>query len=355
MDEETGPGMGQTASRERYDVSIVVPVYNEEESLPHLQERLVQALDALGRAWEIVYVDDGSKDGSLAILRRFAMTDRRVRVVAFRRNFGQTAALDAGFRHARGDILIPMDADLQNDPADIPRLIAKMEEGHDVVSGWRKDRKDKYLTRILPSRIANRLISKITGVHLHDYGCTLTAYRREIMQDVHLYGEMHRFIPVWANWAGGRVTELVVQHHPRAYGKTKYGLSRTFRVLLDLITVRFLVAYTTKPAYFFGKFAALSFGLAFLAFVWTLIEKFAFGTWVHNNPIFLIGIFFGLVGVQVIFVGLLAELNIRTHFESQHRPAYFVREREDDGGAGPGTAGPPAERPVARPEDPTES
>jgi len=345
--------MGQTASRERFDVSIVVPVFNEEESLPHLQERLVQALDALGRSWEIVYVDDGSKDGSLAILRRFAHTDRRVKVVAFRRNFGQTAAMDAGFRHARGDVLIPMDADLQNDPADISRLLAKMEEGYDVVSGWRRDRKDKYLTRILPSRIANRLISKITGVHLHDYGCTLTAYRREIMKDVHLYGEMHRFIPVWANWAGGRVSELVVQHHPREFGKTKYGLSRTFRVLLDLITVRFLVAYTTKPAYFFGKFALLAFGLAFLAFVWTLIEKFAFGTWVHNQPMFLIGIFFGLVGVQVIFVGLLAELNVRTHFEAQGRPAYFVRERinvkappnDPDGdreGEGDGSGDPPA-------------
>lgn len=331
----------QDNGQERYDVSIVVPVFNEEESLPHLQERLLEALGALGRPWEIVYVDDGSRDRSLEILRGFAAADPRVRVVAFRRNFGQTAAMDAGFRHARGDVLIPMDADLQNDPADIPRLLEKMEEGegYDVVSGWRRNRKDKFLTRILPSRVANRIISRITGVRLHDYGCTLTAYRREIMRDVHLYGEMHRFIPVWAHWAGGRVTELVVQHHPRRFGSTKYGLSRIFRVILDLITVRFLVAYTTKPAYFFGKFALSAFLLAFLAFAWTLIQKFGWGTWVHKNPLFLIGIFFGLVGVQTIFIGLLAELNVRTHFESQSRPAYFVRERINVGR-------PPGEQPA---------
>lgn len=309
------------------DVSIVVPVYNEEESLPHLQERLDEVLGDLGKRWEIVYVDDGSSDGSRALLREFAARDSRIKVVFFRRNFGQTAAMDAGFKHASGEVLIPMDADLQNDPGDIPRLLEKVAEGYDVVSGWRRNRQDAYLTRILPSRIANRIISRFTGVRLHDYGCTLTAYRSEIMQDVHLYGEMHRFIPVWANWAGGRVTELEVDHHPRRYGKTKYGLSRTFRVILDLITVRFLVAYTTKPAYFFGKFAILSFLLSALSFVWTLIQKFVWGTWVHKNPVFLIGIFFAIVGVQVIFIGLLAELNIRTHFESQRRPAYFVRER----------------------------
>lgn len=311
----------------RLDVSVIVPIYNEEESLPHLYGRLKEVLDGLGRTYELILVDDGSRDGSLAILRELAARDPLVRVISFRRNFGQTAALDAGFKHARGDVLIPMDADLQNDPIDIPRLLAKTDEGYDVVSGWRRARKDKYLTRILPSRIANRLISRITGVHLHDYGCTLTAYRREIMRDVHLYGEMHRFIPVWANWAGGRVTELEVTHHPRRFGTTKYGLSRTFRVILDLITVRFLVAYTTKPAYFFGKFAGLSFVLMMAAFLWTLFQKLWDDVWVHKNPMFLVGIFFGLVGVQVIFFGLLAELNIRTHFETQKRPAYFVRER----------------------------
>ena len=252
--------------------------------------------------------------------------------------------MDAGFKHARGEVLVPMDADLQNDPADIPRLLARVEEGYDVVSGWRKERKDKYLTRILPSRIANRIISRITGVRLHDYGCTLTAYRREIMQDVHLYGEMHRFIPVWAAWAGGKVAELEVDHHPRQYGETKYGLGRVFRVILDLITVRFLVAYTTKPAYFFGKFAILAFFLSFLSGAWCLIEKFGWGTFVHKNPFFLIGIFFGLVAVQVIFVGLLAELNVRTHFEAQKQPAYFVRERV--GFREPGADTPPPEPPA---------
>ena len=334
----------QTADAEpeatRVAVSVIVPVYNEEDSLPHLYQQLHDVLEGLGETYEIVFVDDGSRDQSMAILRDFAGRDKRVRVVGFRRNFGQTAALDAGFKHATGDVLIPMDADLQNDPKDIPRLLAKMREGYDVVSGWRKERKDAFLTRILPSRIANRIISRITGVRLHDYGCTLTAYRREIMRDVHLYGEMHRFIPVWAHWAGGKVTELAVDHHPRQFGTTKYGLSRTFRVILDLITVRFLVAYTTKPAYFFGRFALLSFLLSFLSFAWTLLEKVWLGTWVHNNPVFLIGIFTGIVGVQVVFVGLLAELNIRTHFEAQRRPAYFVRERlnvpaPDDSGTSP--------------------
>ncbi len=321
------PAVTGRAPERPVDVSVVVPVFNEAESLPHLLPKLNDALEAVGRPYEVIFVDDGSRDSSLSLLREFAAKDERVRVIAFRRNFGQTAALDAGFHHARGEILIPMDADLQNDPADIPRLLAKVDEGYDVVSGWRKKRQDKYFTRILPSRIANRVISRFTGVELHDYGCTLTAYRREIMKDVRLYGEMHRFIPVWAQWAGGRVTEIVVNHNARRYGTTKYGLSRTFRVILDLITVRFLVGYTTKPAYFFGKFSLLAFVLSFLSFCWTLFEKFWAGTYVHRNPVFIIGVFFGLVAVQVIFTGLLAELNVRTHFESRGRPAYFIREK----------------------------
>ena len=323
-----GGGTSAAPGGESCDLSVIVPVYNEEESLPHLFVRLDEVLPGLGKSYEVVFVDDGSADRSLELLKEYAAQDDHVRVVAFRRNFGQTAAMDAGFKHARGEVLVPMDADLQNDPADIPRLLARVEEGYDVVSGWRKERKDKYLTRILPSRIANRIISRITGVRLHDYGCTLTAYRREIMQDVHLYGEMHRFIPVWAAWAGGKVAELEVDHHPRQYGETKYGLGRVFRVILDLITVRFLVAYTTKPAYFFGKFALIAFFLSFLAAAECLVEKFGpWATKVHTNPFFLISVFFGLVAVQTIFIGLLAELNVRTHFETQKRPAYFVRER----------------------------
>jgi len=317
--------MGQTASRERFDVSIVVPVFNEEESLPHLQERLVQALDALGRSWEIVYVDDGSKDGSLAILRRFAHTDRRVKVVAFRRNFGQTAAMDAGFRHARGDVLIPMDADLQNDPADISRLLAKMEEGYDVVSGWRRDRKDKYLTRILPSRIANRLISKITGVHLHDYGCTLTAYRREIMKDVHLYGEMHRFIPVWANAAGARIVERVVNHRPRIHGKSKYGLWRTVKVVLDLMTVTFLTKYNTRPMYIFGGTGFVLSVLSAISVLVMAVSGIATGDLRWNSPWPILAALFGVLAIQSVLLGLMMEMLMRTYYESQGKGPYAIR------------------------------
>ncbi len=310
----------------RPDVTIVIPVFNEEESLSELLRQLDAALAPLEVETEIIFVDDGSGDGSLAVLRQLAARDERVKVIVFRRNFGQTAALDAGFRHARGDVIVAMDADLQNDPADIPRLLDKIAEGYDVVSGWRKKRREPFFTRVLPSRMANWLISRITGIRLHDFGCTLTAYRREIMSDVHLFGEMHRFIPVWANWAGGRITEIEVSHHPRRFGSTKYSLFRTFRVVLDLITVHFLVAYTSKPAYFFGKFGLAAFLLSFLTLCWTLVERQLFGTWVHKNPVFLIGIFSALVGVQVIFTGLLAELNTRTHFAASGRPAYFVRE-----------------------------
>ncbi len=319
--------MSDTAA-EPIRVSVVIPVYNEEESLGPLYDRLQEVLPGLNCRYEIVFVDDGSRDRSPALLRDLATRDPNVRVVLFRRNYGQTAALDAGFHAAEGDVLIPMDADLQNDPGDIPRLLEQVDLGFDVVHGWRKNRHDTYITRVLPSRIANWLISKTTGVRLHDYGCTLTAYRREIMQDIHLYGEMHRFIPVYARWAGARITEMVVTHHPRRFGRTKYGLSRTFRVLLDLMTVRFLLGYTTKPLYYFGKYAALSFLVTLLTFTWTLYDKFFADppVFVHRNPLFLIGIFFGLMGVQILFFGLLAELSTRTHFESKNRPAYFVRE-----------------------------
>src|SRR5438093_21243 len=234
------------------DISVFLPVFNEEPNLRPLHEKLDRALEQLGRTAEIIYVDDGSSDGSLDVLREIATEDSRVRVLALRRNYGQTPAMSAGIDAARGEVLIPMDADLQNDPADIKRLLEKLDEGYDVVSGWRKHRQDAFITRTLPSRIANSVISRIGGVPLHDYGCSLKAYRREVLKDVNLYGEMHRFIPIYAAWAGGRVTEIPVTHYPRTAGKSKYGLSRTIKVVFDLVTIKFMASYLTKPIYLFG-------------------------------------------------------------------------------------------------------
>src|SRR3982751_6051807 len=256
------------------DISVFLPVFDEEPNLRPLHEKMDKALEQLGRTAEIIYVDDGSKDGSLAILKELAAKDARVRVVALRRNYGQTAAMAAGIDAARGRVLIPMDADLQNDPADIKRLLEKLDEGYDVVSGWRKDRKDKMVTRKIPSMLANRLISWIGGVPLHDYGCSLKAYRRESLEDVRLYGEMHRFIPIYASWAGARVTEIPVEHHARTMGKSKYGLSRTLKVVFDLMTIKFMASYQTKPIYVFGMFGVLAIALSFIAGVWAVVLKF---------------------------------------------------------------------------------
>src|ERR1051325_1408880 len=255
------------------EISLFLPVRNEEPNLRPLHAKIDEALLHLGRTAEIIYVDDGSTDGSLEVLRELARRDPRVRVVALRRNYGQTAAMAAGIDAARGKVLIPMDADLQNDPADIARLLDKLDEGYDVVSGWRKNRKDKMVTRKIPSMLANRLISWIGGVPLHDYGCSLKAYRRESLQDVRLYGEMHRFIPIYAAWAGARVTEIPVEHHARTMGKSKYGLSRTLKVVFDLITIKFMASYQTKPIYIFGTFGFLSFFVAFVAGLWAMILK----------------------------------------------------------------------------------
>src|SRR6185369_12490387 len=262
------------------EISVFLPVYNEEPNLLPLHAKLNEALKSLGRSAEIVYVDDGSTDGSLKILREIADLDPRVRVVVLRRNYGQTAAMAAGIDAAKGKVLIPMDADLQNDPADIKRLLHKLDEGYDVVSGWRKNRKDKMITRKIPSMLANRLISWIGGVPLHDYGCSLKAYRRESLQDVRLYGEMHRFIPIYAAWAGARVTEIPVEHHARTMGKSKYGLSRTIKVVFDLMTIKFMASYQTKPLYLFGWAGLLTFGVSVLSALFACLMKFA--DWPHH-------------------------------------------------------------------------
>ena len=320
----------RTESGSRPEISVFLPVYNEEPNLLPLHSKLDDALKQLGRSAEIVYVDDGSTDGSLKILRELADTDSRVRVVALRRNYGQTAAMSAGIDAASGDVLIPMDADLQNDPADIARLLEKLDEGYDVVSGWRKNRKDKMVTRKIPSMMANRLISWIGGVPLHDYGCSLKAYRRESLQDVRLYGEMHRFIPIYASWAGARVTEIPVEHHPRTMGKSKYGLSRTIKVVFDLITIKFMASYQTKPLYLFGWAGLLTFAVSLVSTAFAFLMKFV--SWPHHadfiqTPLPIISLVTVVLGVQLFLMGLLAEMLVRTYHESQSKPIYAVRER----------------------------
>jgi glycosyltransferase involved in cell wall biosynthesis len=308
------------------EISIFLPVKDEEPNLLLLHEKLDQALRTLGRTAEIIYVDDGSTDDGLRILRQLAQMDRRVRVVALRRNYGQTAAMAAGIDAARGNVLIPMDADLQNDPADIARLLEKLDEGYDVVSGWRQNRQDKLITRKIPSMMANRLISWIGGVPLHDYGCSLKAYRRESLADVHLYGEMHRFIPIYASWAGARVTEIPVTHHARTMGKTKYGLSRTLKVVFDLMTIKFMASYQTKPIYVFGTCGMLAFLASLVAGVWAVVKKIE-GISFILTPLPTITVVMFAVGVQFLLMGLLAEMSVRTYHESQSKPIYAVRER----------------------------
>jgi glycosyltransferase involved in cell wall biosynthesis len=315
------------------ELSIFLPVYNEEENLAPLHANLARALEQLGRSYEILYIDDGSTDASLERLRELALLDNRVRVIAFRRNYGQTAAMSAGIDYARGDILIPMDADLQNDPADIPRLLTKLDEGYDVVSGWRKDRKDRWLTRRLPSMLANRLVSRIAGITLHDYGCSLKAYRRDALTDVKLYGEMHRFIPIYAAWAGARVAEIPVTHHARQAGESKYGLSRTGKVLFDLITIKFMSSYMTKPLYLFGWAGVLCLIASFISLVFALYFRFVENVHLNRMPLATLTMIMFAMGVQFIFMGLLAEMIVRTYHESQNKPTYLIRERiniEDD-------------------------
>ena len=309
------------------DLSIVVPVYNEEKNLPELYERIEASLLPLNHSWDVTFVDDGSKDKSVEVLKSLQSAHPdKVRVVEFRRNHGQTAAISAGIDHSNGEIVILMDADLQNDPADIPLLLAKLNEGFDVVSGWRKDRQDNALTRNLPSHIANKLISSSTGVKLHDYGCTLKAYRREILDNVKLYGEMHRFIPVYAYEAGGKITEVVVQHHPRKHGKANYGLERTFKVVLDLITVKFLMAFSKKPIYLFGGVGMGMMLISIGLFLWLAIRRIVAQVSVLGSPWFQISVMMFILGFLAILLGLIADFVMRTYFESQDKKTYTVKK-----------------------------
>lgn len=316
------------------DISVVVPVYNEVEAVETLCERLHGALARLGRSYEIILVDDGSRDGTWERMRSAAARFPNFRLIRLRRNFGQTAAMSAGFDAAQGEVIVTLDADLQNDPDDIPRLLERLTPDVDVVSGWRKNRKDPFLNRRLPSMLANALISRITGVALHDYGCTLKAYRRDVIKNVRLYGEMHRFIPALASWVGGGVAEVVVQHHPRRFGRSKYGISRTFRVVLDLMTVKFLLRYSQGPMQMFGRIGALFAvpGLALLAFIvgahlsYQLLDT-RFAADLIKRPIWVMSPFMLIfMGMQFISMGLLAEVQTRIYHESQSKPTYVIRE-----------------------------
>ncbi len=307
-------------------LSIILPVYNEEENVRLQYENIVQNLDSGKYSFEIIFVDDGSTDNSVPTLKEIARKDRRVKVVQFRRNFGQTAAMAAGIDHSSGKVLVFMDSDLQNDARDIPLLVEKINEGYDVVSGWRKDRKDKLLSRKLPSRIANRIIAHVSGVQLHDLGCSLKAYRGEVLREVKLYGEMHRFIPVHASWVGARITEVPVTHHARQFGKSKYGIKRTFKVLLDLITVKFMGSYSTKPIYVFGGTGFVLLICAFISFGATVYMKFANSLSMNRNPLLFLTVLFILMSMMSIMLGILAEILIRIYHESQDKPPYSVRE-----------------------------
>ena len=313
--------------RQSPEVSVVVPLLNEQDNIKLLYEQITQTLTDK-YDYEIIFIDDGSNDNSYTVLSRLQKADNKVRVICFRRNFGQTAALSAGFAHTRGKIVIALDADLQNDPADIPEMIAKLNEGFDVVSGWRKKRHDNAITRLLPSIIANWLIAKITGVKLHDFGCTLKAYRREILAETKLYGEMHRFIPALASWSGARICEIVVNHRPRTAGVAKYGLGRTLKVILDLITVKFLGSFSTKPIYIFGGMGLASALGATAAGLAVIYQKFISPSHLsmNKNPLLVLTAMLITATIQFILMGLLAELLVRTYHESQNRPTYVIRE-----------------------------
>lgn len=307
-------------------LSVVVPIYNEVASIPHLVDAVATSLSANQLSYEIICVDDGSQDGSTELLLELARSRPDLKAVILRRNYGQTAAMSAGFKHAQGRVIVMIDGDFQNDPADIPALLAKIEEGYDLVSGWRKERQDAALTRLLPSKIANWLIGRVTGVKLHDYGCSLKAYRSELVADMNLYGELHRFLPALAYIEGARISEIPVRHHARRYGKSKYGLGRTFRVVMDLLTVFFMKKFLTRPMHVFGLFGLLSFGVGLFLGLYLTILKLGFGQSIGDRPLLILAVVLLLAGVQLFSFGLLAEVLMRTYHESQGRPIYRVRE-----------------------------
>jgi glycosyltransferase involved in cell wall biosynthesis len=309
---------------QRPHVSVTIPIYNEEDNIALLYARTRDALEQLGKSWELILVNDGSKDDSAPRLNEVAANDPRVKVIHLSRNYGQTAALMAGLDHAKGGIIVPMDGDLQNDPADIARMLGKLDEGYDVVSGWRKDRKDAAIKRNLPSRIANNLISTVSGVHLHDYGCSLKAYRRDVLEGVKLYGEMHRFVPIYAAWNGAKVTELEVAHHPRIHGQSKYGLERVVKVVLDLLVVKFLFKYASKPIYLFGSFGLASIAASILVFLWSMWLKMSEDISLIQTPLPMLTVILFAIGIMSILMGLLAEMLNRTYHESQDKPVYRI-------------------------------
>jgi glycosyltransferase involved in cell wall biosynthesis len=314
------------AKQEQLDLSIVVPLLNEEDNIDLLYQSLDKVLNEIGKSSEIIFVDDGSSDATFSHLINIIQDDERVLVIRFRRNFGQTAAFSAGFDYARGDIIITLDGDLQNDPSDIPHLLNKIEEGYDVVSGWRVNRKDAYLVRRLPSNIANWIISSVTGVRLHDYGCSLKAYRQEVVKNLRLYGEMHRFIPALASWMGIRVAEIPVNHHPRKFGQSKYGLGRTIKVMLDLVTVKFLLDYATRPIQIFGFLGLLSFLSGSGLGIYLAVLRIFFNQPLGDRPILLLAVLLVVLGVQLLTMGLMGEMIIRTYHETQGKPIYMIRD-----------------------------
>lgn len=316
----------QIPALQTLQVSVVIPVYNEVESIPHLLGAIAKVLRTEGLAYEMIAVDDGSTDGTTALLKRLAQERLDLRAVLLRRNYGQTAAMAAGFHHAKAPVIVTLDGDLQNDPADIPKLLAKLEEGYDLVSGWRKNRQDAALTRLLPSKLANGLISKVTGVPLHDYGCSLKAYRSELLADMNLYGELHRFLPALAFIEGAKIAELPVSHHARQFGSSKYGLSRTFRVLMDLMTIYFMKRFLTRPMHAFGWFGLISTTIGLGLGLHLTYVKLILGEPIGSRPLLTLAVLLVLAGLELFCFGLLAELMMRTYHESQGRTIYRVRE-----------------------------
>lgn len=308
------------------DLSVVIPIYNEKESIAKLYKKLDKTLSGMNLEYEVLLIDDGSTDGTLDELVKIHNKNKSYKIISFRKNFGQTSAISAGFDFTSGKIVITLDADLQNDPSDIPILLKKLNKGYDIVSGWRMNRKDRAVTRKFPSMVANRLISKLTGVHLHDYGCTLKAYRREVIENIDLYGEMHRYIPAIASWMGVRVAEVPVRHHSRKYGKSKYGFSRTIKVILDIITVKFLLSYSQRPIQIFGLLGLSSSAVGFIMTVYLIIMRIFFNQSLSERPLFILSIFMIFIGIQLITMGLLAEVLMRVHHEVQNRPTYVIKE-----------------------------